>query len=254
MITAVQQHINQCTGGLFVKRSEINSIIRNAEKFIAEMNFTLPVWASWTESDWMENKHACHEIFAAGLGWDITDFGSSRFSEKGLVLITLRNGVLGKTKKEYAEKIMVVDENQETPLHFHYHKMEDIINRGGGNLVFELYASTDEEQRSQEPVTVSIDGIKTKFNAGEPCILKPGMSMSLEQGMYHRFYAESGTGAVLAGEVSMVNDDAGDNRFFESAGRFPEIEEDEAPYRLLVGDYAVRLGVPPIGDTSALCN
>jgi len=43
---------------------------------------------------------------------------------------------------------------------------------------------------------------------------------------------------VLIGEVSMVNDDANDNRFFEVIGRFPEIEEDEKPVRLLVNDYA----------------
>jgi len=37
--------------------------------------------------------------------------------------------------------------------------------------------------------------------------------------------------------VSKVNDDANDNRFLEPAGRFPEIDEDEAPLYLLVSDY-----------------
>ena len=32
----------------------------------------------------------------------------------------------------------------------------------------------------------------------------------------------------------MIND----NRFHQPVGRFPEIEEDERPCRLLVGDYA----------------
>ena len=32
---------------------------------------------------------------------------------------------------------------------------------------------------------------------------------------------------VLIGEVSMVNDDANDNRFYDKSGRFPEITEDE---------------------------
>ena len=31
---------------------------------------------------------------------------------------------------------------------------------------------------------------------------------------------------------------ADDNRFLEPVGRFPEIEEDVAPVRLLVGDYS----------------
>ena len=56
-------------------------------------------------------------------------------------------------------------------------------------------------------------------------------------GMYHRYYGESGKGKVLVGEVSMVNDDAADNFFYETIGRFPVIEEDEAPLHLLVSDY-----------------
>ena len=35
----------------------------------------------------------------------------------------------------------------------------------------------------------------------------------------------------------MTNDDTQDNRFYDKAGRFPEIEEDEAPYRLLCNEY-----------------
>lgn len=46
-----------------------------------------------------------------------------------------------------------------------------------------------------------------------------------------------GTGRILIGEVSQCNDDNTDNRFYEPAGRFPEIEEDEAPYRLLCNEY-----------------
>jgi hypothetical protein len=55
--------------------------------------------------------------------------------------------------------------------------------------------------------------------------------------MYHRFYGEEGKGKVLVGEVSMVNDDSNDNRFYEPVGRFPLIEEDELPVHLLVSDY-----------------
>ena len=42
---------------------------------------------------------------------------------------------------------------------------------------------------------------------------------------------------VLVGEVSMCNDDNCDNRFYEPLGRFPTIEEDEPPYRLLCTEY-----------------
>ena len=51
------------------------------------------------------------------------------------------------------------------------------------------------------------------------------------------FEVEKGTGAVLLGEVSQCNDDNTDNRFYEEMGRFPKIEEDEAPYRLLCTEY-----------------
>ena len=40
------------------------------------------------------------------------------------------------------------------------------------------------------------------------------------------------------GEVSLVNDDNLDNRFYEKMDRFSQIEEDELPFRLLVSDYA----------------
>lgn len=45
------------------------------------------------------------------------------------------------------------------------------------------------------------------------------------------------TGDVLIGEVSMCNDDNTDNCFNPPVGRFPEIEEDEEPYRLLCNEY-----------------
>ena len=53
------------------------------------------------------------------------------------------------------------------------------------------------------------------------------------------FAVEEGTGPVLLGEVSQCNDDNTDNRFNPPVGRFPEIEEDEAPYRLLCNEYPV---------------
>ena len=62
-------------------------------------------------------------------------YGSGDFYKRGLFLFTLRNGKYNIDKKPYAEKIMIVEEEQETPMHHHWSKMEDIINRGGGNLV-----------------------------------------------------------------------------------------------------------------------
>ena len=62
--------------------------------------------------------------------------------------------------------------------------------------------------------------------------------LHIPQFLYHDFEVEPGTGTVLLGEVSQCNDDANDNRFNPVLeGRFPAIEEDEAPYRLLCTEY-----------------
>jgi D-lyxose ketol-isomerase len=221
-----------------MKRSEVNQIITGVAGFFAEHRFMLPEWASWKPEDWKGKYSQCAEIVDNKLGWDITDFGIGDFKRRGLSLFTIRNGNWDKKDKLYCEKIMVADEEQETPMHYHWAKTEDIINRGGGNLVMELYNATDDDEFSPEPVTVSIDGVLTTTDAGKPIILKPGQSICLKSRVYHRFYGEKGKGMVLIGEVSSLNDDARDNNFYGGIGRFPEIEEDEPPVRLLVNDYA----------------
>ncbi|MCK5152820.1 MAG: D-lyxose/D-mannose family sugar isomerase [Spirochaetales bacterium] len=226
-----------------MKRSEINNYIREAEAIFKKNNFLLPPWASWSVADWKQNKGTCKNIFKSSLGWDLTDFGSGDYLTTGLLLVTLRNGNNLFDKKPYAEKIMVVKENQETPFHFHWSKTEDIINRGGGRLVIELYNSDKNEEFTDKPVVFLTDGMKREVEAGGKVVLSPGESITLKTGIYHRFYAEKGSGIVMAGEVSMTNDDSKDNRFHDAPGRFPEIIEDEKPYRLLVGDYIKVLGL-----------
>ncbi len=226
-----------------MKRSEINEILKNAKTFLADHKFMLPPWAYWGLTDWQKaQKENYREIIDNMLGWDITDFGSGDFYKRGLFLFTLRNGKLNVDKKPYAEKIMIVEENQETPMHFHWYKMEDIINRGGGNLVIELYNSTPDEGFADTPVNFKTDGVERVVQPGGSVILSPGESICLEQGVYHRFYGEPGKGRVLVGEVSTVNDDTADNRFYETVGRFPSIVEDEEPLHLLVSDYKSFLG------------
>lgn len=220
-----------------MKRSEINQLIKDSIEFFDRMNFKLPLWAFWKPENWRGKYEVCHEIVDNMLGWDLTDFGSGDFHHRGLILFALRNGNQKKDKKIYAEKIMIVEEMQETPMHFHWSKMEDIINRGGGNLAIELYKSDEKEAFSDEDFTLKIDGISHIFKPGETIVLTPGESICLEQRVYHRFYGEKGKGKVLVGEVSAVNDDTTDNRFYEPVGRFPEIIEDEKPLHLLVSDY-----------------
>ena len=48
--------------------------------------------------------------------------------------------------------------DQVCPFHFHWHKMEDIINRGGGELYVQVYNSNPEEGVAETPVTLSKDG------------------------------------------------------------------------------------------------
>lgn len=220
-----------------MKRSEINQLISNSIDFFNQMNFKLPPWAFWKPEEWKGQYGTCYEIVDNMLGWDLTDFGSGDFHQQGLILFTIRNGNPLKDKKIYAEKAMIVEEMQETPMHFHWNKMEDIINRGGGNLVIELYKSDEKEAFSNENVVLKVDGIIRTVEPGGIVTLTPGESICLEQGVYHRFYGEKGKGKVLVGEVSAVNDDTNDNRFYIPVGRFPEIIEDEKPLHLLASDY-----------------
>ena len=220
-----------------MKRSEINNLIREALEFFDSMNFKLPPWGYWSHDDWNKNRKNCDEIFKNQLGWDLTDFGTGDFARSGLLLFTIRNGNLKFDQKPYAEKIMIVGEGQVTPMHFHWSKMEDIINRGGGNLMMELYYSDDNEEFTDQSFEVSIDGIRKVLDPGSIVRLTPGESITLYQGLYHKFYGEKGKGKVMVGEVSAVNDDHKDNRFHEDVGRFPEIAEDESPVHLLVIDY-----------------
>jgi len=222
-----------------MKRSEINKLIKEAEKFFDKFNFKLPPFANWSIKDWEKNKDKTEEIKKCKLGWDITDFGSNDFHKIGLLLFTIRNGIINDKKyiKPYAEKIMIVEPEQVTPLHFHWSKMEDIINRGGGNLIIELYNSAKDESLLKTPVTVVCDGITKKIESGGKICLKPGESITLVQKLYHKFWGEPGKDKVIVGEVSTVNDDSIDNRFYEKCGRFPKIIEDEPPYHLLISDY-----------------
>ena len=219
-----------------MRRSRINQLIADAKIFFSQNNFSLPPWAYWEPEEWKGLGDT--EVVRHMLGWDLTDYGAGEYEIKGLLLFTIRNGRLGPdSTKPYAEKIMIVGENQICPMHFHWNKTEDIINRAGGNLVIELNGSTEGEEFTGKPVTVSVDGIERQVEPGGIVVLTPGESITLTPGLYHRFYGEAGKGRVMVGEVSSVNDDLTDNRFHEPQARFPEIEEDEAPTHLLVSDY-----------------
>jgi len=221
-----------------MKRSEINKIMSDAVKFMKKNKFFLPPFAFWGPDEWKKKGEEVDEIRTCMLGWDLTDFGSGDFHKIGLAIFTIRNGHMTDpryTNKPYCEKVMIVEEGQITPMHFHWKKAEDIINRGGGNLVVQLYNSTPDEGLAKTDVTVSIDGVSRKVKAGGLVTLKPGQSIFLPSGLYHKFWGQNGK--VLIGEVSKVNDDKTDNRFYEKIGRFPKIDEDVKPLYLLFSEY-----------------
>lgn len=207
--------------------------------------FALPPFAHWTPAQWQDKGHECDEIRDNMLGWDVTDYGLGNFANCGLTLLTIRNGSQQqkqKYPKRYAEKMLISAEGQRCPMHFHWSKREDIINRGGGTLVMQLYNATADEKLADTNVTFTGDGVRQTVPAGSRVELKAGQSITLAPRMYHAFWAKEGTGPVLIGEVSECNDDDADNRFLEAMGRFPAIEEDAPPLRLLCNEYPSACG------------
>ena len=229
-----------------MKRSEVNRALRDMEKMIDRCSFKLPPFCYFTPEEWKEKGREYDEVRDNMLGWDITDFGMGDFDRVGFSLITLRNGNVSMDKytKPYAEKLLYMKEGQSAAMHFHWNKMEDIINRGGGNVLIGVYNAGKEEGLADTDVLIHSDGREYTVPAGTQIRLRPGESITIQPRLYHDFHLEPGTGPVLLGEVSMCNDDNRDNRFYLPAGRFPVIEEDEPPFRLLCNEY-------PPADSSA---
>ncbi len=224
-----------------MKRSEINRALKEMEDMCRRHCCYLPPFCHIAPEQWEQLGHAYDEVRECMLGWDITDYGMGDFDKLGFSLVTIRNGnraMADKYPKVYAEKLLYLREGQYAPNHFHWFKTEDIINRGGGNVLIRVYhALPNEEMDLHSPVTVHTDGQARTVPAGAQIRLTPGESIYVPQRLYHDFSVEPGTGPVLLGEVSQCNDDNTDNRFNPPMGRFPTIEEDEPPYRLLCNEY-----------------
>lgn len=223
-----------------MKRSRINDIMAAADDMIRHYGFVLPPFAYWTPDAFKANAPKAGRIIDARMGWDITDFGAGNFDEMGLFLFTLRNGQLADLQRGggmcYAEKLLISRQDQLSPMHTHFLKAEDIINRGGATLVIELCGSDDAGNYAPDRGgMVRCDGLDVPYTPGMKLKLAPGESVTLMPGDWHAFWGEGGD--VLIGEVSTVNDDLIDNIYVQPIGRFAEIEEDVAPTHLLVSDY-----------------
>ncbi|SFQ20431.1 hypothetical protein SAMN05421853_102420 [Roseivivax halotolerans] len=224
-----------------MKRSRVNDIMEEADATMRRFGFVLPPFAYWTPEEFRTRASNARHVIDARCGWDITDFGAGRFDELGLFLFTLRNGKLSDLEAGrgmcYAEKLLISKKDQLSPMHTHFLKAEDIINRGGATLCVELFGSDDAGGCAEDRGgTVMCDGVAVEYGPGEILRLAPGESVTLRPGDWHAFWGDGGD--VLIGEVSTVNDDETDNIYREPLGRFSDIEEDAAPRHLLVSDYA----------------
>ena len=134
----------------------------------------------------------------------------SRISEPAIstntawLLLTFRNGNYAepeKYPKPYCEKVLLLNEGQELPYHFHRLKEEDTINRGGGNLQITVWHSTEDEGLDRTtPVELVKDGHKLVLDPGTVVTLHPGESLTTTTGIYHKWEVEPGTGELRFGK------------------------------------------------------
>jgi D-lyxose ketol-isomerase len=187
-----------------MKRSDINYLIRRAEKCFTNHGWVLP-----------PNPR-----------WDVTDFGLGAHLRFGLVLVNLAEEV------EYCEKLMYGLKGMTTPAHTHKKKKEDIICRWG-QLDVNLWK--DASLKKGEVLSLKVNGRATEVETGRTLHLQAGERVTLVPGVYHEFFPA--TEECIIGEVSTANDDLNDNFFVDAdIGRFPGVEEDEAPLLKLISD------------------
>lgn len=221
-----------------MKRSQIDLIIDNSLLILKKYQVYLPNFGYWKIDEWKKKELSLYqEIIDVSLGWDITDMGGE-FKNIGLVLFTLRNGILNHSiyTKPYAEKILICLKGQKFPFHFHWHKTEDIINRHGGVLYIQLYNSNkDETIDFNSDVCYKIDGRSYKNKAGYIVKLLLGEGITLPPYLYHSFWTEAEE--TIAVEISNVNDDNLDNCFIDNHLRFTNVIEDCKQKWILGNEY-----------------
>jgi D-lyxose ketol-isomerase len=189
-----------------MKRSDINGLVHSAESCFHAHGWALPPQPRW----------------------DVTDFGLGNWRRFGLVLINLAE------EPEYCEKLMYARQDMTTPAHTHRKKKEDIICRWG---VLDILLWHDTALTKGEKLSLKINGRVTEVRTGEAIHLAAGSRVTLVPGVYHAFFPT--TDECIIGEVSTANDDRHDNFFVNpDVGRFPGVEEDEAPVLRLISDAA----------------
>lgn len=223
-----------------MKRSFVESRIEAMLAACERFGQRLPPFALWGEDDYRADPAAARRIAERGLGWNIIEFKPGAFAAEGLSVFTLRMGdwrKLGDGRgRLYAEKALFAEDGQRTPLHYHVVKTEDVINRGGGRFVVEL-VKVDRGGAPLKERFRAVKDVKTvELWPGDRVVLEPGESLTLPPFVAHAFWSEGG--ATLAGEVSLVNDDASDNYFLPPLAPPRPIEEDKPRRYVTVRDHS----------------
>ena len=157
-LSSIMMNYGRYTENKTSGREQVNKYIKEMEQLAKENGFHIPPFCNWTPEEWQEKGHEYDEIRDNMLGWDITDYGLGDFEKVGFALITLRNGNQHnpKYKKVYAEKLLMLKEGQHSPMHFHWVKSEDIINRGGGTLIIHVYNDAADEDIGKRLVVARV--------------------------------------------------------------------------------------------------
>lgn len=227
-----------------MKRSFVDARIDAMAALCERHGVCLPPFARWSEDDYRVDPGAARRIAQAGLGWNVVEFSPGGFATEGLGVFTLRMGdwrqLANGRGRLYAEKALMSEDGQRTPHHYHIVKTEDILNRGGARFVVELFKVDRAGAPLKERFRVLKDVKTLDLEPGARITLEPGESVTLEPFVAHAFWAEGG--AVLAGEVSLVNDDASDNYFLPALAPDTPIEEDAPKRHVTTRDHARLVG------------
>jgi D-lyxose ketol-isomerase len=226
-----------------MRRSFIDRRIDAMLELCERHKFKLPPFALWGEAQFRAQAASAERIRQAGLGWNVVEFSPGAFATRGLSIFTSRMGdwrsLAAGSGRLYAEKAIMAEDGQRTPHHYHIVKTEDILNRGGARFIVELFKVDSAGARLDERFQALKDADLLDLAPGARVSLEPGESLTLEPFIAHSFWAEGGR--VLAGEISLANDDATDNYFLPPLAPFDPIEEDAPVRYVTVRDHA-RLG------------
>lgn len=222
-----------------MKRSEINHAIADAKAFFKQVGFALPEFAHWTTAQWKQIGTEADEIRKRRLGWAVIDFGPGDFATEGITQFTLRrgSGVDHDGARPYCERVGYLVEKQLVPFHYHKHRAEDLINRGGGVIEVELFNVGSDGQKLQSPVFINADGVIIELPPGGLIELNPGESVALMPMTAHQFRCRPGSGPVAVGEVCGVSEHLSDTHFLEPRSKPLPIDEDEPPIHYLADEY-----------------